>query len=604
MEQQTIVKKFYELRDSNELALITYNDNGTVSKKYTWQNYYHQSLKFANNLTKYNYFSPEAREKNNKNPNIAIHAFNSPEWFISAMGTMITGKYFCGIYNTNKNEQCMHIINTGECGTLIVESIKQFNESYNKKEIIDELIHNNIRIIVIDSSDRAENLAGLNIIYWNDLDLESDLMELFAFPKINLSDICTLIFTSGTTGNPKAVEITHQNIITTVNGVIERFSLNMFQESVVSYLPLSHIAGQLIDLYCPIFIGAQVHFARPDALKGSLKDTLKIVRPSIFFGVPRVWEKFKEAMIKVGEKKYVGRSGQILKHTMNIVKFIEYQYRVSESYYYQTALWPLSVVSSQITNLIKQQLGLDRCKHFATGAAPISKEVLEYFTSIGIQILELYGMSETCGVICLSDPLNSLKGSCGKALNGVEIKIGDHQEILCRGMNIFKGYHTIEGSEDKIDSGIDSDGFLHTGDCGKLDDNGYLYITGRIKELIITAGGENIPPVLIEDKIKHLIQSDTHLSVEVVLIGDKRKYLTMLIFSPDEQINDQVINKFIKEYNFIHAISNAQRVQKFKIIRDILTVDNQMITPTMKLKRSKIYEKYLPVIESMYDGVD
>ena len=598
MEPQTIVKKFYELKDSNELALITYNQDGSKNKSYTWKEYYHQSLKFANNLIKYN--ASNLKKANKINSNIAIHAFNSPEWFISAMGSMITGKYFCGIYNTNKNEQCMHIINTGECGTLVVESIKQFNESYNKKEILDELIEQNIRIIIIDSSDKNEILSDLNLIFWEEMDLESILSELFVFPNIDLSDICTLIFTSGTTGNPKAVEITHQNVITTVNGVIDRFKLNMFEESIVSYLPLSHIAGQIIDLYCPLFIGAQVHFARPDALKGSLKDTLKIVRPSIFFGVPRVWEKFKEAMIKVGEKKYVGRTGQIVKHAMNIVKFIEYQYRTSESYYYQTALWPLSIISGKITQIIKEQLGLDRCKHFATGAAPISKEVLEYFTSIGIQILELYGMSESCGVICLSDPLNSLKGSCGRALKGVEIKIGDYQEILCKGTNIFRGYHTIEGLENKVDSGIDSDGYLHTGDCGKLDENGYLYITGRIKELIITAGGENIPPVLIEDKIKHLVQSDTNIAIEAVLIGDKRKYLTILIFSSDEQINDKVINKSIKEYNFIHAISNAQRVQKFKIIRDMLTIDNQMITPTMKLKRSKIYEKYIDVIESMY----
>lgn len=590
-QQKTIVDKFYDLKDTLLPALITYGEKSAVAQVYTWKDYVFQSRNFAEFVLK---------SSNQNGNNVAIHAFNCPEWFIAAMGAMCAGRYFCGIYNTNKNEQCTHIINTGECGTLIVENYKLFSESYNSKEVLEDLVRREIRIIIIDSSDASKYpLPGvdrkLNVANWSDLGFESEAKELVNLPVPKLTDICTLIFTSGTTGNPKAVEVTHQNVCAAIEGVLDRFKMQMFEERVVTYLPLSHIAGQAIDMYCPIYVGGQIHFARPDAMKGTLKNTLLAAKPTIFFGVPRVWEKFREGLMKVAEKKYVGKTGKALEAVMNLVKPVEYQYNTSDNWYFQTALFPLTAVSSRVVNKIKEQLGLDRCKYFATGAAPIAKEVLEYFASIGIPILELYGMSETCGVITVSDPVNSVRGSCGRPVKGVDVKIGANDEILAKGANIFGGYHNYQG-----DTGVDAEGYIHTGDCGRLDNNGFLYITGRIKELIITAGGENIPPVLIEDNVKQILQSES----QCVLVGDRRKYLTLLVFNPTEekQLDDQTVEKAIKEYNTKRAISNAQKVQKFKIVREALTIDNGMITPTMKLKRSKIHERYLNVIEEMYQG--
>lgn len=600
---KTVITRFFDLQDCDETAMVSYAPRYVTPKRYTWRQYVTLAKRFAVFLNR------------STRGNVAIHSFNCPEWFISAMGAICAGRptpesetrFFCGIYNTNRDEQCMHIIKTGRCDVLVVESYSVLLEYY--KNVLNQLSEMNILVVVIDSSDKVKvtdqvSLKGIDIVSWESLNLEDDLMNqepyLLSEADFDVDSTCTLIFTSGTTGNPKAVQITHRNITTAIDGVVDRLKFSR-GETLVSYLPLSHIAGQAIDMYCPIFICGETHFANPDAMKGTLKDTLLKVRPTIFFGVPRVWEKFKEGLAKAAEKKYSeSYASYALSYFIGAVKYVEKNYNTTDNYYVQSALYPLTKVSSRVVSKIKEQLGLDRCKYFATGAAPISRDVLEYFASIGICILELYGMSETCGMITVSDPIHSVRGSCGSPVKGIEVKIGENSEILVRGGTVFKGYYNYDGP-----SGIDNEGYLHTGDCGRLDENGYLYITGRIKELLITAGGENIPPVLIEDEIR-AICSRGGFDLQCVLIGDKRKFLTMLVFNAAEekQIDDNMFQTIINEYNTHRAISNSQKIQKFTIVRDGLTIDNGLMTPTMKMKRSVIVERYSQYIDDMYAGTD
>lgn len=601
--KKTLVERFNEMENCLLPALITYNDKFQQNKVYSWNLYVRSAHNFAHFLMT-TVHSVEQYE------NVAIHSFNCPEWFIAAMGTVCAGRYFCGIYNTNKYDQCTHIIRTGRCGVLVVESYTLFMQSYNRPDIIDILADLKTTIIVIDSSDRSahfipDQLKG-SIKEWNSYGFAHRYSrDEFKLPEIKMDDhhlLATLIFTSGTTGNPKAVRITHKNIAATIEGVIERLKMNQnSEERIVTYLPLSHIAGQAMDIYCPIYCGAQVHFARPGALKGTLKNTLIAARPTIFFGVPRVWEKFREGLMVAAAKKTTGVSGKVLSLLMGPVKTVEYQYNTTNDYS-QYLLYPFTAITSRIVAKIKKQLGLNECKYFASGAAPISKEVLEYFASLGMPILEMYGMSETCGVMTVSDPAHSVRGSCGSPIHGIDIKIGENNEILVKGDNVFDGYHCVDSNDEKANqSGIDASGYLHTGDCGRIDANGYLYITGRLKELIITAGGENIPPVLIEDNIKSILKQD----VQCILIGDRKKYLTMIFFNPGNGLSNGLthgqVENAIKEYNAKMAISNAQKVQKFIIIQDSLSIENGLLTPTMKLKRSKIIEKYSNDIEAMYD---
>jgi long-chain-fatty-acid--CoA ligase ACSBG len=598
----TIVSKFTELKGVEVPALFTYDKEFKTNKVISWDEYVRQSLNFGRYM------------KKNAIGNVAIHAFNCPEWFYSAMGSLSIKRYFCGIYNTNRDEQCIHVLKKGECDMLVVENYGILVDYY--KNVIDQLVTANIKVIVINRPDQFvpldqhELLTNLNITFWDQLDLLNDGLYhdvMVDTNSITPDDICTLIFTSGTTGDPKAVEITHQNIMTSVGGVIERFNIRYMEERIVSYLPLSHIAGQALDLYMPILCASQVHFARSDALKGSLKDTLLAVRPTVFLGVPRVWEKFREGLLKVSEKSYSGSfKRRLLGRVMRLVKGVEYYYNTSDDWLLLGILYIPSLITSAVTQKIKEAIGLDQCRYFATGAAPISKEVLEYFASIGIKILEIYGMSETAGIITVSDPISSLRGSCGTPISGVEVMIDENNnEIMVRGKNIFKGYHNPNGFDEKVEqpTGINSLNFLHTGDCGYLDETGHLYITGRIKDLLITAGGENIPPTLIEDKIKSL----THIPCQYLLIGDKKKFLTLLVFCTGEENKTDImanISQAIKEYNANYAISNSQKVQKFKIIYNELTVENGFMTPTMKIKRNEVVRRYETEIEQMYSADD
>lgn len=586
--KENIIRKLLEFKDDDNISLVTYDEEFSVKNQYTWRDYISNISNFSRYLDKYCI------------KNVAIHSYNRPEWFFAALGAVINRKHFCGIYNTNSGDQCIHVLKTSECDLLVIENKELLLNNYYT--VLNHL--KGIKIVIIDRDITGEldpSLKDLDIVYWYD-QISNSISESadnvnYIDNKINNAsedEIVTMIFTSGTTSNPKAVKISHKNIFAAIEGVLDTIHFQNGSERIVSYLPLSHIAGMALDMMCPLWCAGQVHFARPDALKGSLKDSLIAARPTIFLGVPRVWEKFREGMVAAAESKYVGFKGKGLKQIVSLAKHITFNYMLNTNKTKRRMLHPLFSISNKIVSKAKEALGLDKCRYFVSGAAPISRDTLEYFMSLNIPIFEIYGMSETTGIISIGDPnKTTLTGSCGKPIKGVEIKISDDGEILVKGNVVFSGYHNYV--EDK--GCIDDNGFLHTGDTGKIL-NGNLYIIGRIKELIITSGGENIPPILIEDAIKKIGKLNSHC----ILIGDKRKFLSLLIFNPpqEQQLNDENVQRVIDEYNNDHAISSSQRIQKFKLIREELTIENGLLTPTMKYKRSLIENKYHEVIESLY----
>ena len=610
---ETLISKFYELADTNRTkmkrALIAYDDDIEVSEVYTWKEYAERVTRFKNYLLQYSL------------SNVAIHAFNSPEWFVATMGSIAARKHVAGIYNTNTDLQCLHVIETGDCRVLVLDTVDTLIKHYS--QVFQQLYDAKVRILIIDyvpisNSDliqkiddekilgQLENLYDRCVRSFNrEIDQTSSIRELYPV-EAEQSDTVTLIFTSGTTSNPKAVKITHSNIMSSIDDVLKRLPMGDDDENpevVLSYLPLSHVAGQCLDIYAQIYHAGEVHFARPDALRGSLRKSLTTVRPTVFLGVPRVWEKMKEGLLDAAAKKYEGVSGGILKAFAQSAKAVNYNYQKNvddskESYYSYFAScvnYPSYCISSSLTNPVLAQLGFDRCKYYVSGAAPISTEVLQYFMSLNVPIHEIYGMSETAGLITISDPFSSINGFCGIAGESVEIKVDDEtEEILVRGPNVFGGYHNYDGDMTGM---FDEDGFFRTGDCGKIE-NQRLKITGRLKELIITAGGENIPPVLIEEHIKREVSTDSLMMV----VGDQKKYLTILIFNgPDEpQLTEDGVMAGVKAYNENHAISNSQKVQKFSIIRETLTPESGLLTPTMKMKRPVIATHYQKVIDALY----
>jgi long-chain-fatty-acid--CoA ligase ACSBG len=471
---------------------------------------------------------------------------------------------------------------------------------------------------------------------------------------------CTLIYTSGTTGPPKAVMITHDNITWTVRAMLAYVPGGKLDndDHMISFLPLSHVAAQMLDMHMPMQTGAQCHFAQPDALKGSLAMTLKAVRPTIFFGVPRVWEKFYDKLQEVakastGLKKTISTwaKGVALKH---------WESKEFGSKSGDALLYPLA---RKLLHKAHLALGFDRCKAFYVSAAPIEVKILKYFSSIDIPIMELFGQSECTGPHA-SNKLDAFKiGSVGRPLPGTETIISpDSGELCYRGRHIFAGYMKME---DKTKETVDDDGWLHSGDvvkvcaiacaslsnknyaCNnlfsqtffKIDDDhdpsipkpsGFVFITGRIKELIITAGGENVPPVLIEDQFKLAIPALSNCMV----IGDKRKFLTILLClqveidedglatkklagraldiskeigstatTTDEVMVDplwkEYLDKGMKAANKA-ATSRAQNVGKWGLLATDFTEKGGELTPTLKLKRSVAAEIHNETIEALY----
>eukprot|EP00735_Rhodelphis_limneticus_P011370 TRINITY_DN445_c0_g1::TRINITY_DN445_c0_g1_i1::g.2542::m.2542 TRINITY_DN445_c0_g1::TRINITY_DN445_c0_g1_i1::g.2542 ORF type:complete len:714 (+),score=175.16,sp/Q7ZYC4/ACBG2_XENLA/44.44/0.0,AMP-binding/PF00501.23/2.5e-87 TRINITY_DN445_c0_g1_i1:45-2144(+) len=571
---------------------------------------------------------------------VNIIGFNSPEWVIANLGAIAAGGMAAGIYTTNGPDACKFISEHSEAKVVVVEDEIQLEKFLKIRSQLPRL-----KTIVQwgGKVPASANVPGqAPVLSWTEFMAladevpQSKVEARIAAQKPN--QCCTLIYTSGTTGNPKAVMLSHDNITWITTSVLS-FAPDWFgrkDEHIVSYLPLSHVAAQLLDIYAPLIITAfrpghcTLHFARPDALKGSLGVTLKQVRPTFFFGVPRVWEKIQEKLLEVGSKTK-GIKRKIVDWAkaegMAAAKDEEVGGSGRKGLGFYVAKWLL-------LDRIHEAMGLDRCLHAASGAAPISKDTVNYFSCLYLHIKELYGMSESTGPVTSCTFDIQRPGSCGVALPGCEIKI-DHLpgrdkpnegEVCFRGRNIMLGYMK---SPEKTREAIDDEGWLHSGDVGRLDENGLLHITGRIKELIITAGGENIAPVPIEDRIKEVLPGVSN----VMMVGDRQKYnvaLVTLQSAADEHgactdalagkaleissvrtvsaaVHDDAWNKYvaagISKYNK-EAVSNAQRIQKFRILPRDFSVHTGELTATLKLRRPVVAELYASIIAEMYEGSD
>lgn len=446
---------------------------------------------------------------------------------------------------------------------------------------------------------------------------------------------CSLIYTSGTTGNPKACMLSHDNLVWTAHIVMRHLKFTTEEKS-ISYLPLSHIAAQLVDIHIPLACGSTVYFAQHDALKGSLSVTLKEVRPTLFLSVPRVYEKIQ---LKIQDT--IAKSNPVKRKLMSyaLSKGKETHHELEQKGYKSDTPFSFNVMKKLVYDKIRETLGLDRTRMLVSAAAPISTDTVEFFLGLNLPICEIYGMSECCGPQSITSPETRRSGSAGVCLPGAEMKIHNPDEtgegeVCFRGRHIMLGYKDNEEETSKI---IDEDGFLHSGDLGRIDSDGYLSITGRLKELIITAGGENVPPVIIEDFLKKELGK---VISNVIVIGDKRQFLSCLFTlkcvpktNPEhgeypfeenlaaetieelkrigshsvtiqQALKDSKIRKYIEDgikvYNQ-QAVSQAQNIAKFEILPKDFTVEGDELTATMKLKRRVVIEKYSDIIEQIYN---
>ena len=561
---------------------------GDLWESVTWKGYRARSREVARSLLVLGVRPGEG---------VAILGYNAPQWVFAGVGAMLASAIPAGIYTTSSPEQVAYI--TDHCDARVAfadtpAAAKKFLAARAQMPKLERVVQWSGTPV-----DDPMVLSWTDFLAKGEGVPESAIDERAASQKVD--DPCTLIYTSGTTGNPKGVLLSHRNVSWTAEAALELLGLSASEEG-VSYLPLSHVAEQMLTIHVPMFNGHRVTIAES---MEKLPDALRRARPTYFLGVPRVWEKMQAKMVAAGQSATPMR-----KRVVKWARTVGLRGGYAKEQGHRPAL-TFRLADRLLFTKVREALGFDRLQLAVTGAAPISKDTLEYFLSLGIPIYELYGMSECSGPATISTPKNFRIGKVGKIIPATEVKLAEDGEILVKGQHVFVGYL----KDPKATSEALVDGWLHTGDVGEFDADGFLKITDRKKELIITAGGENVAPQLIEGAIKAI-----PVVAQVVAIGDRRKFISALLTLDPERVlvDAAVIGSPAKtpaeaakcsifrahvgaQLDAVNGhLARVQAVKKFTILPEELTVDGGELTPTLKLRRKVILAKYAAEIEAMY----
>jgi long-subunit acyl-CoA synthetase (AMP-forming) len=528
---------------------------------------------------------------------VALMLANRPEFVACDLAAVALGAVPFSIYQTSSAEQIAYVVGDAEAHVAIVEAayLEVFERAREELPGIEHLI-------VLDTdSGGTETLMRLE-----QRDPEFDASAAGA--EVGPDDLLTLIYTSGTTGPPKGVQLTHRNLLSLVASVDDLVPFPENGGRVISWLPAAHIAERGANYYLPVVKGLEIAIC-PDPRE--IVQFLPQARPTWFFAVPRVWEKLKaglEAMLAglPDEQRKPAERG--FEAALERIRLEQRGEPVPE----ETAA-AAQKADEQMFAGLRHQLGLDEAVAVSVGAAPTPVEVLEFFHAIGIPVGELWGMSETCGVATCNPPERIKLGTVGPPVPGTELKLAEDGEVLVRSAANMPGYRNMP---EKSAETIDSEGWLHTGDIGELDEDGYLRIVDRKKELIINASGKNMSPASIESKLK----AASPLIGQVAAVGDGRRYNVALVvldadFAPawaqGQGIEDAGLEKLAEHDAVQQAIADAvetanqrmarvEQIKKFKILPTDWAPGGDELTPTMKLKRKPIERKYEAEIEALY----
>jgi long-chain acyl-CoA synthetase len=536
---------------------------------------------------------------------VAIMAGNRPEHVIADYATVHTGATPVTIYSTLAANQIQYIADNCKATVAILEDL-DFMKRW--EEIRAELP--NLRYIVLISG--AENYDTVDwVLGWDELvargahRLEEDPEVVNrSAAAITPDTLATLIYTSGTTGTPKGVMISQRNVVWTLESLRRAADLEMGQR-MVSYLPLAHIAERLATHYLGTYLAGQVWYC--PSLAGVL-EYIQYARPTIFVGVPRVYEKF-HSRLQARFAEAEGLKGVILNKALELNAK-----RVDAEQEGKSGPALAGLLDGIALSKVREGLGMDEVKIAVTAAAPINPDLVKFFHIIGVPLHEIYGMSENTGPATVTYP-NIKFGSVGKRLPGVELKTGEDGELMMRGGIVSEGYFRMD---DVTRETFDSEGWLHSGDLARIDDEGNVWIVGRKKEIIITASGKNIAPARLETLL-----GNHPLISKACMVGDQRKFLSMIIaldheeapewaaanglefedletFSRLPEVQEEVA-RAVGEAN--ETVARVEQVKKWVIVPDVWTPDSGEITPSLKLKRRVVLDKYAEQIESMYAGV-
>jgi len=541
---------------------------------------------------------------------VAIMTKNRPEHVITDLGAVHAGATPVSLYNTLAPKQIQYIADHCNAKVAVLEG-REFMERWEKVKADLPALE---RVILLSD---AEELPGYDwVLSWADLlargtaalDAPGGGESFEALRRdVKPEDLATLVYTSGTTGPPKGVMITQRNVVWTVNSLDRTIQYPAGLKG-ISYLPLAHIAERAATHYVGMAKVGHIHFC-PDVLR--VFEVVPQVRPHAFVGVPRVWEKVQAGVMAKLAAEEDARKRKIALAAIEAgrlgAKLEAEGSPVPLGLKLKRALFDKLVYSK-----IRHAIGLDRSMVRVTAAAPISTDTLQFFAGIGLPLAEVYGMTEDTGPATANPPDRIRLGTVGLALPGVEVKLGDEGEILVRGGNVCPGYYK---DPEKSAETFDTDGWLHTGDIGTIDADGYVRIIDRKKELIITAGGKNISPANLERLFKQ-----HPLIGQACVVGDRRPYVSALVvldaevapgWASSNGLTFSTIAEFSREPR-VHAeiqkavddanqhVSQVEKIKRFTILPTEWTVDSEELTPTLKLKRRVIHEKYAEEIEALY----
>jgi len=525
---------------------------------------------------------------------VAIWGNTTPEWTVLDLGTLALGAHVAGIYQTCTEEQAAYIINDSKATVLCCDSQERLNSILAIREQIPHVV----KFVVWDGSGGTSdaNATTLEAVYADGARVLKEQPGLFDEMLANVTPetYANLVYTSGTTGQPKGVVLTNGNCVAASVNACEHAPFFDDTDTTIAYLPLSHVA-EYMGFLTRIICGVGAYFC-DDFQK--MPGTLVAKKPTALLGVPRVYEKVHQKIIQ-GVENGSPAAKRIFYWAHGIgakvVRHKEAKTPIPPALALQHAIADALVFSK-----VRARLG-GNVRIMFTAAAPIDPQLIEFFMALGIKFLEAYGLSETSGASHANLPDDFRIGTVGKPMRGVEQMIAPDGEILLRGDLIFKGYLNLPDATAEV---IDEAGWFHTGDIGEIDEDGFLRITDRKKNLLITAGGKNVAPAGIET----LIKREACVS-QVVVIGDRQPFLTALIaLSPDYVVSEKLteddirlrIEKVIADTN--KQVARYEQVKQYRIVPREFSIEEEEMTPTMKLKRNVIIRNWQHLVDEMYAG--
>ncbi|MCF8177974.1 MAG: long-chain fatty acid--CoA ligase [Sulfuritalea sp.] len=535
------------------------------------------------------------------------------EWLFSDLAVLSCGGISSGIYPTDAASQVEYLMEDSNSVLLFVEDDEQLDKALEVRERLPSLR----KIIVWDmaglrdldddqviSLDSLRELGRKRAARLGDSAAEAEWRARIVARKAE--ELAILIYTSGTTGRPKGAMISHSNILQAVRGFNRATGQNEDDER-MCFLPLCHVAERVSGAYFSLYTGTKLNFVEnPETVPENVRE----IAPTVFGAVPRVWEKFYSGVsIALKESNAFERWAYGLAISIGLEKVRRFEAGQAIGQGLEFTHWLARVL---VLNNVRKMIGIHRSRMLITGAAPISPDLVRWYMALGVPMLEVWGMTESSSV-AISTPVYRIKpGSIGIPGEPCEVRLSEEGEILVRGPNVFMGYLN---QPEKTAETIDADGWLHTGDVGSVDDEGFYRISDRLKDIIITAGGKNITPSELENQLKF-----SPYITDAVVIGDKRPYLVCLIMIDQENVEKFAQDHDVPFSNYVSLTRSAEvqkligseierinkqfarveQIKKFRLIEKKLGAEDEELTPTMKLKRKLVNQKYAELIESMY----